>query len=138
MNKVITVVLIVGALWGAWMLRDYYLEKKAANPGGYDYGNNNTPEPAFDPRSLSGLHYSLEQPLQNAQKSGAEGLKKFIDQYRGAIRDPRLAWIELDYVNLVALKDPAQARATFAEVKQRIPTNSPVRPRIDNMSKVYD
>lgn len=138
MNKIISVLLIAGALWGIWILRDYYLEKKAADPKGFDYGNNNAPVPKLDPRSLQGLHYSLEQPLLTAQRSGADGLKKFLDQYRGAIRDPRLAWIELDYVSLVSLKDPAQARATFAEVKARIGTNSPVYPRLEGMAKTYE
>jgi len=138
MNKIISVLLIAGALWGLWELRTYYLSKKADNPEGFDYGNNNTPEPAFDPRSLPGLHYSLEQPLQAAQRSGAEGLKRFLDQYRSVISDPRLAWIELDYVTLVSLKDPAQARATFSEIKKRIRPDSPVYARVEKMSKVYE
>lgn len=136
MNKVISVLLIAGALWGLWAVRDYYMARKAADPEGYNYGNDDVPK-EFDPRSLTGLHYSLETPLASAKQNGADGLKKFLNQYRPAIKDPRLAWIELDYVVLVATKDPATARATFAEVKKRTPTNSPVYPRIEKLSKVY-
>lgn len=140
MNKLIAALLIAGALCGLWMLRNYYLEKKAADPRGFDYGNTPAREtPAqINPQTLPGLHYTLEQPLQSAQRGGADGLKKFLDQYRGAIRDPRLAWIELDYVSLVSLKDPALARARFAEVKNRTPTNSPVYPRIESMARTYE
>jgi hypothetical protein len=73
-----------------------------------------------------------------AKQSGADGLKKFITQYRAAIHDPRLAWIQLDYVVLVATKDPAEARSVFAEVKKRTPKDSPVYPRIEKLSKVYE
>ena len=137
MNKLIGILLIVGALWGLWTLREMYLDSKRANPGAY--GDAAEEESAtFDPRTLKGLHYSLETPLIQATQGGAEGLKKFLNQYRAAIHDPRLAWIQLDYCVLVASKDPAEARAVFAEVKQRTPTNSPVYPRILKLSKVYE
>jgi hypothetical protein len=139
MNKLIGILLIAGALWGLWALRDYYLETKRANTGAYGNSEDQSDGPApFDPRSLSGLLYTLETPLSNAKQSGADGLKKFINQYRAAIHDPRLAWIQLDYVVLVATRDPAEARAVFAEVKKRTPTNSPVYPRIEKLSKVYE
>ena len=137
MKQLITILLIAGACWGLWSLRSFYLEKQAADPKGMDYGNNTEEVPKINPRNLQGLHYTLETPLENALKAGPEGLKKFLDTYRPAIRDPRLAWIELDYVSLLALKDPALARAAFAEVKKRTPTNSPVYPRIEKLAKVY-
>ena len=137
MNKLIAILLIAGALWGLWTLREMYLETKRANPDAYGNSGDEGPAP-FDPRTLKGLHYSLETPLAQAKQGGAEGLKKFLTQYRAAIHDPRLAWIQLDYCVLVATKDPAEARAVFAEVKQRTPTNSPVYPRIQKLSKVYE
>lgn len=137
MNKLLTVVFIAAVLWGLWWLRDMYLETKRKNPSAYESVQSDE-SPKFEPRSLKGLHYSLENPLANAQRSGADGMKKFLTQYRPAIRDPRLAWIELDYVVLVAQKDPAEARSVFAEVKGRTPTNSPVYPRIEKLSRVYE
>lgn len=138
MNKVIGILLIAGACWGVWALRNFYLEKQAADPKGMDYGNNDkSATPPIIPQQLQGLHYTLETPLENARKAGSDGMKKFLDQYRPVIRDPRLAWIELDYISLLALKNPAQARVVFAEVKKRTPTNSPVYPRIEKLTKVY-
>lgn len=139
MNKAITVLLIVGALWGVWQLREMYMEKKRQNPEIYNFNEDENSGPAkVDPRTLKGLHYSLETPLANATQRGADGLKQFLNQYRAAIRDPRRAWIELDYVVLAGIKDPAEARSVFKQVKERTPTNSPVYPRIETLSKTYD
>lgn len=137
MSKLIGILLIVGALWGLWSLREMYMETKRQNPDAYNSSDEDGAAP-FDSRTLKGLHYSLETPLAKAKLSGADGLKKFINQYRNAIHDPRLAWIQLDYAVLVASKDPAEARAVFAEVKTRTPTNSPVYPRIEKLSRVYE
>lgn len=136
MNKLITILLIVGAGWGIWAVRDFYLERQAADPN-MNYGNEPTPTPGIIPRQLPGLHYTLEMPLEQATKGGAGTLKKFIDQYRGAIKDPRLGWIELDYVVMVAFKDPAEARLVFAGVKKRTPTNSVIYPRLEKLAKQY-
>jgi len=137
MNKLITILLIVGAGWGIWAVRNYYLERQAQDPN-MNYGNEPEKTPVIIPQQLAGMHYSLEMPLEQATKGGATSLKKFIDQYRGAIKDPRLAWIELDYVSMAALKDPAQARVVFAGVKKRTPTNSPIYWRVEKLAKVYE
>jgi hypothetical protein len=137
MNKAITILLIVGAGWGIWAVRNYYLERQAADPN-MNYSQESAKTPGIIPQQLAGMHYTLEMPLEQATKGGATTLKKFIDQYRGAIKDPRLAWIELDYVVMAALKDPAQARVVFADVKKRTPTNSVIYPRIEKLAKRYE
>ena len=137
MNKLITILLIVGAGWGIWAVRNYYLERQAEDPN-MNYSKEPEKTPGIIPQQLAGMHYTLEMPLEQATKGGATTLKKFIDQYRGAIKDPRLGWIELDYVSMVALKDPAQARIIFADVKKRTPTNSVIYPRIEKLARVYE
>ncbi len=137
MNKLITIVLIAGACWGVWSLRNFYLERQAGDPN-MNYSNEPEKTPGIIPQQLPGMHYSLEMPLEQATKGGAGTLKKFIDQYRGAIKDPRLGWIELDYVAMVAFKDPAQARSIFSDVKKRTPTNSVIYPRIEKLARVYE
>jgi len=137
MNKLITILLIAGACWGVWAVRNYYLARQAEDPA-MNYSNEPEKTPGIIPQQLAGMHYTLEMPLEQATKGGATTLKKFIDQYRGAIKDPRLAWIELDYVVMAALKDPAQARAVFAVVKKRTPTNSVIYPRIEKLAKRYE
>ena len=86
---------------------------------------------------LPGLPESLEPALQAAQKQGATGLANFLNLYRPRIRDPRLASIELDYVVLVSLHDPAEARRIFKAVQQRTPRTSPVYTRIKNLEKNF-
>lgn len=137
MNKVITILLIAAGCWGVWSLRNFYLAKQAENPD-MDYGLKADKTPGIIPQQLQGLHYTLEAPLDKATKGGAASLKKFIDAYRNSIKDPRLAWIELDYVSMLGMKDPAQARALFADVKKRTPTNSVIYPRIEKLAKVYE
>lgn len=137
MKQLISILLIAGACWGVWSLRSYYLTKEAHDPN-MDYNDSGPKTPAIVPQQLPGMHYTLEAALDKATKGGPESLKKFLDQYRPVIKDPRLAWIQLDYVAMEALKDPGEARAVFAEVKNRVPTNSVVYPRIAKLAKVYE
>lgn len=94
----------------------------------------------IDPHSLPGLPYQAETALQEAYNKGTEALKEWLDNARRSplIRDPRLAWIELDYVVRVAREDPVQARKIFAEVKKRTPPDSPVYRRIKELEKTYE
>ncbi|MBI2947978.1 MAG: hypothetical protein HYY23_10040 [Verrucomicrobia bacterium] len=98
-----------------------------------------SPQPAAPAASanLSGLPPSLEAALQAAQKQGAHGLRDFLNKYRFSIQDPRLAAIELDYVVLVSLQDPAEAKRVFKAVQQRTPTWSPLYTRIKGLEKNY-
>jgi hypothetical protein len=64
-------------------------------------------------------------------------LRNWLKAYDRQIKDPRKAWIELDYCVLVAREDPAEARRVFASVKDRMPASSPVWPRIKQLEKTY-
>lgn len=86
---------------------------------------------------LPGLPPTLEGPLQAAQKQGAQGLRDFLGRYRYAIQDPKLASIELDYVVLINLQDPSEAKRVFKSVQQRTPTWSPIYERIKSLEKNY-
>lgn len=89
---------------------------------------------------LSGMPWYLEAKLREAQGRGPASMKQWIETYEKAkvVQDPRLAWIQLDYVLLVAPQDPVEAKRMFAEVKKRVPANSPVYPRIKKLEKTYD
>lgn len=97
------------------------------------------PQPANATASatMAGLPPTLETALQAAQKQGADGLRNFLNRYRYTIQDPRLAAIELDYVVLVSLHDPAEAKRVFKSVQQRTPTWSPIHERIKSLEKNY-
>jgi len=39
---------------------------------------------------------------------------------------------------LIARMDPVEAKKIFADIKDRIPTNSPIYPRIRQLEKTYE
>ena len=87
---------------------------------------------------LAGLSPALEASLQTARSEGANALGEWLKQYRPYVQDPRLAWIELDYVVLVSLQDAKEARQVFRGVKERTPPNSPVYQRVKKLAKTYE
>jgi hypothetical protein len=126
--------LVLGmAVWKLW---DYYdqvgTEKEASI-------NTATGSGAATPQ-LPSLPAKLEQELAEAKKKGAIGLKAWLDRYKlsPVVKDPRLAWIELDYVVMLSPTDPVQAKKIFGEVKKRTPPDSPVYPRIKDLEKTYE
>jgi hypothetical protein len=104
--------------------------------------NKTRPDPTANvqPQALQGLPQGLEQPLQDAQAKGPEAFREFIDNIKKSplVKDPRLAWIELDYVVMLAGKDPAEARKVFRKVKERTPTDSPVYARVKSLEKTFE
>lgn len=104
--------------------------------------NKIKPDPTANvqPQSLQGLPQGLEQPLQDAQAKGPEAFREFIDNIKKSplVKDPRLAWIELDYVVMLAGKDPAEARKVFRKVKERTPADSPVYARVKSLEKTFE
>jgi hypothetical protein len=98
------------------------------------------PTAGVQPQSLEGLPQALEPQLQEAQQRGPDTFKEFIENIKRSplVKDPRLAWIELDYVVMVAGKDPAEAKRVFRKVKERVPADSPVYPRIQSLQKTFE
>jgi len=133
MTKIITAAIILLVLWGGWELFFYWERVK----------NEETTQKKQAAAalvvgdSLPGMPWTLDQAWRNAQKDGVNGVRNFLKQYGSSIQDPRKAWIELDYCLLLAREDPAAARKLFAEVKARTPQDSPVWPRIKDMSRTY-
>ncbi len=93
---------------------------------------------AVNPQTLPGVPPELEQTLQNVTQLGPKELRKWLDYYHARLSDPRLAWIELDYVLMISRDNPEEARRIFQEVKSRTPKNSPVYSRIKQLEKTYD
>jgi hypothetical protein len=87
---------------------------------------------------LEGLPQSLASSLQTAQSQGLTGLRNWLKTYGHAVQDPRKAWIELDYVVLLARENPAEARKIYAEIKQRTSPSSPVWPRIKQLQATFE
>ena len=137
MRFVIGLIIIVGLSLGAYQLYEYWGKFKDKDTDTVA----TAPAPAMQSVSgdqLSGLPPKLQPMLDAAQKRGAAGLHDFLETYASKIADPRKAWIELDYVVLLAQGSPGAARQKFQEVKSRIQPGSPVYNRVKELEKTYE
>lgn len=134
MTKLIGIVFIVLAGWGVFALWEYWDKYNT----GKDLKEQEALKTQVRPEQLPGITYQLEQAYEKAQKNGAPGIRNWLKAFHNNVQDPRLAWIELDYVVAVSQEDPAEARRVFAEVKERTPKDSPVYQRVKDLEKTYD
>ncbi len=134
MRVLIGILIVVAVLFGGWKVWEYWQNVSEQQEG----GPRREARAEIRPDSLEGMPYQLIPKLQEAEQRDAKTLKQFIETWRGSIKDPRLAWIELDYVNRIAVENPVEAKKVFLSVKQRVPTNSVIYPRIQALSKSYE
>lgn len=94
----------------------------------------------INPDTLPGMPWQLSSKLYEAQRGDAATFKRFLDSCKNFpdVKDPRLAWAELDYVVMVSAKDPVEAKKVFQAVKKRTPPDSPIYPRIKSLEKNYE
>ena len=133
MKYVIGLVIIIGLAMGAWQLNQYWGTFKEKEPA-----SAAPAPPDVSGEHLPGMLPRLQPVLEAAQKRGAPGLHDFLTMYGNTISDPRRAWIELDYVVLLAQSSPGEARREFAKVKSRVPPGSPVYNRVKQLEKTYE
>lgn len=132
MLKILIGAVIIAVLaFGGWQLYLQWSEVK-------EKPSHVETAPVVESTSLPGMPGAMEPAYDIAKNQGAPGLKNFITKYGKAIKDPRLASIELDYVVLVSPKDIAEARTVFARVKARTTEDSPVYPRVKQLEKTYE
>jgi hypothetical protein len=133
MKFVVGLIIVAGLSLGAWQFYQYWGKYKEKPP--------EATAPArveVSGEQLPGLPARLEGPLQTAEEHGAAGLRGFLTDHRREIKDPRRAWIELDYVVLAGASDLAEARLVFAKVKGRLAPGSPVYDRMKQLEKTYE
>src|SRR5437016_1185371 len=135
MKPLIAIVVVVAAIFGGWKLLEYWDDVQRDREE-----KEKAATTQLDGRTLPGVPYQLEEPLQQAYKKGAAGLKDWLERAKRSpqITDPRLAFVELDYVVLIHSKDPVEAKRIFAEVKQRTPPDSKINKRIKLMEKTME
>jgi hypothetical protein len=136
MRFLVGLIIVVGLSMGAYQFYEYWGKFKDK-----DDTVATAPAPALQLVSgdqLSGLPPKLKPLLDIAQKRGATGLHDFLATYGNKIDDPRRAWIELDYVVLLAQSSPGEARRKFQEVKSRVQSDSPVYNRVKELEKTYE
>jgi hypothetical protein len=133
-SKIIGTFLVVVVIWLGWLAYDYWTSKEAL-----EGKPKSKAVRTVTLEDLGQLPERLEQELAEAQKEGASGLKRFLTKYQKApvLKDPRKAWIQLDYVVMVSLTDPGEARRVFREVKNRVGPDSPVYERVKKMQPTY-
>jgi hypothetical protein len=133
MRFLVGLIIVIGLALGAWQLHEYW--------GNFKEKETTTTAPAppdVAGDQLPGLPPKLEPLLDIARNRGASGLRDFLAKYGNTIADPRRAWIELDYVVLLAQSSPGEARREFAKVKSRVQPDSPVYNRVQQLAKTYE
>lgn len=136
MKAAITILLVIGFIFGVYKLWDYWdnLDRQKVQ------SIEKAGQEALRGESLPGLPQALEADLTKAKADGPKATKAFIERIKKSplVADPRLAWIEIDYVVAVSLQDPVEAKRAFREVKQRLTPDSPVYKRVKQLEKSYD
>jgi hypothetical protein len=135
MTKLITILIVVAALWGGWQLFLYWDKVKQEDEVA---AKKKAQTEIVSGEQLSGMPYGLETSYQTAKNQGATAMRNWMKTNLRNVQDPRKAWIELDYCVAVAREDPAEAKKTFAAVKNRTSQTSQVWPRIKQLEKTYE
>jgi hypothetical protein len=133
-TKLIAALIVVAVLFGGWQLFFYWEKVKNEE----ESVRKEAAAVAVTGDSLQGLPEKLAPSLQAAQSQGAAGLRNWLKTYGQVVKDPRKAWIELDYCVAVTREDPAEAKRVFASVKDRTTRSSPVWPRMQTLAKTYE
>ncbi|MEI7730331.1 MAG: hypothetical protein WCO56_12210 [Verrucomicrobiota bacterium] len=135
-NRILTVFLVVVLIWGAYALFEYW-ETYRTNTRPHE-PTNQVANPV--PPGMDSFPPMMENDYANAEHQGAVGLKRFLTKYADApaLKDPRKAWIQLDYVTLAALTDTAEAKRVYREVRGRIGPDSPVYPRVKKLQPNFE
>ena len=131
MTKIISVFIVVALLFCAWQGYKYWEKVKKEE-------DLKAAASVIQPDSLSGLPSELYHSYSNVKDKGPAVMRKWLEVYGHLIKDPRKAWIELDFCTAIARENPAEARAIFADVKARTPESSPVWPRIKQLEGSFE
>jgi hypothetical protein len=134
MTKLITILIVVAALWGGWQLFLYWDKVKTEDEAA---AKKKAQTEIVSGEQLSGMPSSLEPSYQAAKNQGAAAIKNWLKLNGRSVQDPRKAWIELDYCIAVSREDPAEAKRVYASVRDRTPQSSPVWSRIKQLEKTY-
>ena len=133
MKPFVAILIIAAVIFVGWRIFDYYGKVNSGT------AEQSAATAKINPDRLPGLPYQLDPRLREAQAAGPVAFKAFIDSLKNYpdVKDPRLAWIELDYVVMITRDNPQEAKRIFAEVKDRTAPTSPVWQRVHDLEKSY-
>jgi hypothetical protein len=134
MTKLVSILVLLLLLAGAWQGIKYWEQRKAEQ----ELAEKEAAARVVHPEQLPGMPYELQASLDAAEQQGPAALGRWLKTYCRAVRDPRLAWIELDYCRMIARENPAEAKRIFIGVKERTPASSPVWPRVQELKKSFE
>ena len=134
MTKLIAVLILLAVCYGGWELFFYWERVKNEE----DSQKKQTAAAVVVGEYLEGVPQPLQAGLNAAEAQGAAALGNWLKTYDRSIRDPRKAWVQLDYCLLISRENPAEAKQLFAEVKKRTSESSPVWPRIKKLENAYE
>ena len=134
-TKLIGLLIIVVVIWGGYEIFEMWDK--------YDTNKDLAEKQAqaarmFDPNGLPGMPDKLQKSYDIAKSRGDVGMHDWLKAYHDQVQDPRLAWIELDYAVMISQKDPGEAKKIYEDVKARVPKDSPVYPRVQQLEKTYE
>jgi hypothetical protein len=137
MKALISILITLGVILLVWRLINYWDEVRTEKDA---KARREAATQVTDPRRLPGLPDKLEAGLEAAYQRGGKGLREWLDTARKnpQVTDPRLAWIELDYVVLGSKEDPIEAKRVFKSVKDRTPEDSPVHRRVKDLERTFE
>ena len=130
----ITALVILGLSMGGYQIYQFWGKYRGSDTS----SQAAPPPPEVNGDSLAGMPQDLEPTYQASRQRGVTGLHDFLTEYGNRLSDPRLGWIQLDYVVLVAPGNPAEARRVFGLVKGRTQPDSPVYSRVQQLEKTYE
>ena len=133
-TKLIGAFFVILVLVAGWKMAAYYKQVEEENR------NQKKVEAGADikPEQLEGMPYQYQQSLTAAEQNGATGLRDWLKMFGAQIKDPRKAWIELDYCVAAMREDPQAAKKVFQSVKERTSTNSPIYPRVRQLERTFE
>src|SRR5690606_17720709 len=132
MKALITLVLVFALYWvGKTIYGEYKSQEQQ------EMKEKAREESGVGADGLEGMPARFEASLKTAQGNGPAALKKWLNDYRRYLRDPKLADIELDYAMQLVRQDPSQARQVYEAVKRRTPKSSPVYPKVERLAATF-
>ena len=136
MKVLMSILLVLGLIMGVYKGYEYWERvnnEKALNDKAR-LGEN------IAGKNLPGVTWQAEQRYQEAMQRGPAAVKAFLTAFAKSpgFKDPRRAWIELDYVVSITASEPVEAKQLFYEVKKRISTNSVIYPRVRTLAPTYE
>src|SRR5260370_8205307 len=109
-TKAIAVLILAVVLFGGWELFVYWDKVKNEE----EVAKKQAAASVVTGESLPGLPQQLEQSLRAAQDKGPEGLKTWLKTYGQKVQDPRKAWTNLNYSDLILPPAPPAPPPIFA------------------------